>query len=224
AKTTVDLKKMGERNLSIGTFFIGIIGHTKEDMLIDISSLRIDEGLLVFLKNDLSSHLTVKDDTTDLETAYSSGELDPYASLFQPLDATEEYEILSNNYESFIFNKQQEKIIDLHSGDELSQDGKWVYINGESPKEGTQQFQKTEDYLTNQGEITKEIVIDGRASAKIAKLKRAVELTDIKLIYFREGFLVYSLIYSTENDYDERTNILIDLNQENPTPYLFRLG
>lgn len=215
----VDLEKMGKDNLAIGTFFINIVGNTTEDILMDISSLRISERLLVFLKKDLSSYVVVKVNETDIEAAYASGELDPYESLFEPLGSTEQFNILSHKDGTFILNTEKKDIVSIDEDDKLSVDGKKVLVHGASPEAGVQQVQKTEDYLAEK-DTAQSFVLNSHAIANVGDLKNAKELVDLKVIYFKEHLLIYSLRY---HGHGNRIHFIVDLDQQYMTPYVFKL-
>lgn len=227
---TVDLKEMGMENLEIGKFFITILENTEEDMLIHLTSFNFSEGegLLVFLKSDLSKSFTVKDGKEAIEKAYESGELDSYSSIFKSIGSTGKYETLSNKEgilsdepNAYLFDRNKKEKIHIDPKDVLSHDGQYVVIDGENLKKGTQYIQRTEDYLAgHEGQII-EVEIDDHIIAKLLEFKKPAKLHDLDLIFFNENFMIYRLQYHLDGDRTEITSVLVDLNQDNPVPYLY---
>lgn len=57
---------------------------------------------------------------------------------------------------------------------------------------------------------------------KLLGIKKPNKPRDFDLIFFNEDFMIYRLQYRRSGDgWTEIMSVLIDLNQENPVPYLY---
>ncbi|KRT90038.1 hypothetical protein [Bacillus glycinifermentans] len=131
-----------------------------------------------------------------------------------------------------ILDKRTNRLIDINKDDYLSEDGKYVYINGVKEKEtnvmpvGIQQIQTVDNYLKGNEKYEAQFKIDFKQIAK----EMGFDAGDARIAniqYFNEDYVVLYISYHGKTiGTAGSVNVLIDLqkNKKQPTAYLVDLG
>ncbi|MFO6496729.1 hypothetical protein ACINLD_10915 [Bacillus sp. z60-11] len=181
----------------------------------------------LFLKQDLSKHQLVKEE--ELHTTLESGKLNDYLSVFQKVTEDGSYLKLFDNY---IFEKKTNKVRKIKDTDILSEDGKYVYINGAKEEEnfvisdGVQQIQTVDNYLKGNEKYEAQFKIDFKQIAKEMEFN-AGDARIANIHYFNKDYVVLYISYHGKTiGTAGSVNVLIDLqkNKKQPTAYLVDLG
>ncbi|MCY7913877.1 hypothetical protein [Bacillus haynesii] len=181
----------------------------------------------LFLKQDLSKHQLVKEN--ELHTTLESGKLKDYLSVFPKVTDDGAYLKLFDNY---IFEEETNKVRKIKDTDILSEDGKYVYINGAKQEEnfiitdGIQQIQTVDNYLKGNKKYEAQFKLDYKSISNELGFKTP-GVSSASIHYFNEDYVVLSLSYhGVMVGTAGSVNVLIDLqkNKKQPTAYLVDLG
>ncbi|MGG3797577.1 hypothetical protein [Metabacillus fastidiosus] len=198
---------------------------------LDIQDLDIEdpeEGILyigLFIKQDLSDFTASKLMNTDLQAAIDSSELDAYKESFNKVGDSKRYALV---FEDTILDLEENQIIEIKESDYLSNDGKYVYINGAKDKleDGIQKIQTIENYAAGNDVYETEFMLDYEKIAKeLEFVTSGIGMADIN--YFNEKYVVLSLTYNGKVVGEAGfTNVMIDLQNDETSPifYLVDLG
>ncbi|MGG3804199.1 hypothetical protein [Metabacillus fastidiosus] len=198
---------------------------------LDIQDLNIEdpeEGILyigLFIKQDLSDFTASKLMNKDLQAAIDSSELDAYKDSFNKIGDSKRYALV---FEDAILDLEENQIIEIKESDYLSNDGKYVYINGAKDKleDGIQKIQTIENYAAGNDLYETEFMLDYEKIAKeLEFVTSGIGLADIN--YFNEKYVVLSLTYNGKVVGEAGfTNVIIDLQNDKTSPifYLVDLG
>ena len=210
--------------------YLSLYAVDKENMLIGVSDHTGEETprtYYLFLKQDLSQHLIVKEDK--LHATLESGKLNNYLSVFPKVTEDGSYLKL---FDKYIFEKKTNKVRKIKDTDILSKDGKYVYINGAKEKEtnvmadGIQQIQTVDNYLKGNEKYEAQFKIDFKQIAKEMDFN-AGDARIANIQYFNKDYVVlYISYYGKTIGTAGSVNVLIDLqkNKQQPTAYLVDLG
>lgn len=228
--------KSGEKKIKIPVpaeskeVYLDLYAVNKESMLIGIDDYTVSnepKKYYLFLKQDLSKHQLVKEE--ELHTTLESGKLNDYLSVFPQVTEDGSYLKL---FDKYIFEKKTNKVREIKDTDILSEDGKYVYINGAKEKEtnvmpdGIQQIQTVDNYLKGNEKYEAQFKLDFKHIAKEMEFKAgSVRIADIH--YFNENYAVLRISYNgIPIGKAGSVNVLIDLqkNKQQPTAYLVDLG
>ncbi|WP_229078698.1 hypothetical protein [Bacillus paralicheniformis] len=181
----------------------------------------------LFLKRDFSKHNIVKEE--ELNATIESGKLKEYLSVFPNVAKDGAYRKL---FDKYIFDEEKNKVRIIKNIDILSEDRKYVYINGAKEKEtnvipdGIQQIQTVDNYLKGNEKYEAQFKLDFKQIAKEMEFKAgSVRIADIH--YFNENYAVLRISYNgIPIGKAGSVNVLIDLqkNKKQPTAYLVDLG
>ena len=206
-----------------------IKGLSKESVAIEIQQLNKKENgsIFLFIKYDFSKVIASKLMPDDLQKAVDTQVLNNFKDLFVKTDPSGEY--LNILHSETIWDTKEQKISRIHENNVLlSDDGKFVYLNGdkESFKDGVQRIQTVKNYKMGNEKYEAEFKINFMEIAKVLNLK-ADNVNFAHINFFYDDLIVLSI------DYDAKivgtagfTNVLIDLKEdkENPKAYLVDLG
>ncbi|MED4401921.1 hypothetical protein ABET41_20075 [Metabacillus fastidiosus] len=198
---------------------------------LDIQDLDIEdpeEGILyigLFIKPDLSDFTASKLMNKDLQAAIDSSKLDAYKDSFNKVGDSKRYALV---FEDAILDLEENQIIEIKESDYLSNDGKYIYINGAKDKleDGIQKIQTIENYAAGNDVYETEFMLDYEKIAKeLEFVTSGIGLADIN--YFNEKYVVLSLTYNGKVVGEAGfTNVIIDLQNDKTSPifYLVDLG
>jgi len=181
----------------------------------------------LFLKQDLSKHQLVKEN--ELHTTLESGKLKDYLSVFPKVTGDGAYLKLFDNY---IFEKETNKVRKIKDTDILSEDGKYVYINGAKQEEnfiisdGIQHIQTVDNYLKGNKKYEAQFKLDYKSISNELGFKTP-GVSSASIHYFNEDYVVLNLSYhGVMVGTAGSVNVLLDLqkNKKQPTAYLVDLG
>lgn len=183
----------------------------------------VNRTIGIFLTNDLQHIETTILNKDKLQQSVSSGKLKRFYDLFPKIASSERYLLL---FDHMIVDQKTNQLIDIKKDDYLSNDGKYVYVNGSKDKlaDGTQRIQTIEDYAEGKEKYDKQFDIDYQAIAKELGLKENGP-SIAKVNYFGEDFVVLSLNYRGKLVGSAGfTNVMIDLSKKDNTANLVDLG
>jgi len=236
-KNVLNVKtKGGEKKIKIPVpadskeVYLDLYAVNKESMLIGIDDYTVGKEpkeYYLFLKQDFSKHQIVKKD--ELHTTLETGNLNDYLSVFPKVTEDGSYLKL---FDKYIFEKKTNKVREIKDTDILSEDGKYVYINGAKEKEtnvmpdGIQQIQTVDNYLKGNEKYEAQFKLDFKHIDKEMEFKAgSVRIADIH--YFNENYAVLRISYNgIPIGTAGSVNVLIDLqkSKKQPTAYLVDLG
>jgi len=230
----------GEKNFELPSakgkkVFKALEAINKDNMLIQVEVCEIlkngdygdGQSYYLFIKQDLSKHQLVKED--ELHTTLGSGKLKDYLSVFPKVTEDGAYLKLFDNY---IFEEETNKVRKIKDTDILSEDGKYVYINGAKQEEnfiisdGIQQIQTVDNYLKGNKKYEAQFKLDYKSISNELGFKTP-GVSSASIHYFNENYVVLSLSYhGVMVGTAGSVNVLIDLqkNKQQPTAYLVDLG
>ncbi|MDA7025204.1 hypothetical protein PJ311_01115 [Bacillus sp. CLL-7-23] len=203
---------------------VGLAAVNKESMLIEIEDYSEFNGndprtYLLFIKQDLSTYQILK--KNELNATIESGKLKDYLALFPKVTADGSYLKL---FDKYIYEKQANKVTEIKKADDLSRDGKYVYLNGKKNplRNGVQQIQAVDHYLKGDHQYVAQFRIDFKKIGDKADCTDAVESAEID--YFNENYVVIDIEYEGGflSASGGRASAYIDLQQskKQPTAYL----
>ncbi len=176
------------------------------------------------MTQDFSKVEVVNGEDKALAEHIASGILDEFSDVLFASTINERYATL--RMLPAIYDKEDHVLVEIDASDQLSEDGQYVYLNGDesSFKKGKQQIQRTEDYLNGTKQNITSFKMNFRQIAKEYGLKAVSSTSIAKPIYFNGDYIMYTFSYnailfgSAGN-----VNVIVDLqdNPENPTFYLF---
>ncbi|MCY7769304.1 hypothetical protein MOC74_02565 [Bacillus haynesii] len=230
----------GEKNFELPSakgkkVFKALEAINKDNMLIQVEVCEIlkngdygdGQSYYLFIKQDLSKHQLVKED--ELHTTLESGKLKDYLSVFPKVTGEGAYLKLFDNY---IFEKETNKVRKIKDTDILSEDGKYVYINGAKQEEnfiisdGIQQIQTVDNYLKGNKKYGAQFKLDYKSISNELGFKTP-GVSSASIHYFNEDYVVLNLSYhGVMVGTAGSVNVLLDLqrNKKQPTAYLVDLG
>ncbi|NPC94651.1 hypothetical protein HOO54_21080 [Bacillus sp. WMMC1349] len=178
----------------------------------------------LFLTQDLKNIETTMLNKESLQETLSTGKLKDYYGLYPIVDKSGRYIFLSN---FFILDKKTNQLKEIKKGDYLSEDGKYVYLNGdkEEIQDGVQKIQTVDNYLKGNDEYEAQFKLDFENIAEEMDFKSS-GTSIAQTCYFNENYVVLRISYNgmivgTAG----AVNVLIDLkNKKQPTAYLVDLG
>ncbi|MCY7769301.1 hypothetical protein MOB66_04675 [Bacillus haynesii] len=206
--------------------YLDLYAVNKESMLIGIDDYTVDKDpktYYLFLKQDLSKHHIVRD--KKLNKTIESGELKDYLSVFPKVTDDGSYRKL---FDKYIFEKKANKVREIKDADYLSEDGKYVYLNGakDDISDGVQKIQTVENYLKGNDNYEAQFRFDFKKISKKLELKSSGHVSFAQIIYFNEDYVAVNILYNgiivgTAGSF----NVLIDLqkNKKQPTAYMVDL-
>ncbi|MEC2075123.1 hypothetical protein [Metabacillus fastidiosus] len=199
--------------------------------ILDILDLNIEhpgEGTLyigLFVKQDLSDLTASKLMNKDLQKTIDRGGLNPYKEAFKKVGDSKRYAYL---FGDTIIDLKNDQIMEIKESDYLSNDGKYIYINGKKDElpNGEQKIQTIDNYMAGNEVYEIEYKLDYKKIAK--ELDFATSgIGSAKLSYFNEDYVMLRLRYNgrlvgTAGE----TNVIVDFQEDkrNPTFYLVDLG
>ncbi|MCY8344348.1 hypothetical protein MOC99_00925 [Bacillus haynesii] len=206
--------------------YLDLYAVNKESMLIGIDDYTVDKDpktYYLFLKQDLSKHHIVRE--KKLNKTIESGELKDYLSVFPKVTDDGSYRKL---FDKYIFEKKANKVREIKDADYLSEDGKYVYLNGakDDISDGVQKIQTVENYLKGNDNYEAQFRFDFKKISKKLELKSSGHVSFAQIIYFNEDYVAVNILYNgiivgTAGSF----NVLIDLqkNKKQPTAYMVDL-
>ncbi|MEC2075126.1 hypothetical protein [Metabacillus fastidiosus] len=180
--------------------------------------------LTFFIKQDLSKMVMSESFDKAVQEKLDKGDLDSFFSDFQKIDDTGKYAFL---YGQTIVDMKTKKIVEIKKEDYLSNDGKYVYINGrqDTLEDGIQKIQRIENYAAGNEIYETEFKLDYKEIAKELDLViSGIGIAEIN--YFNKDYVVLNLEYNAKFvGTAGGTNVIIDLqkSKENPVFYLVNL-
>ncbi|MED4533252.1 hypothetical protein [Metabacillus fastidiosus] len=180
--------------------------------------------LTFFIKQDLSKMVMSESLDEAVQEKLDKGDLNSFFSDFQKIDDAERYGFL---YDQTIVDMKTKKIVEIKKEDYLSNDGRYVYINGRQDKleDGIQKIQRIENYAAGNEVYETEFKLDYKEIAKELDLVvSGIGIANIN--YFNKDYVILNLNYNAKFvGTAGGTNVIIDLqkSKENPVFYLVDL-
>lgn len=207
-------------------FIINVEAVNEGSMVItleDIEKLgQAREKYYLFIDQGLSDFAITQLKYEEMQEIVDSNVLDSYSDIF-PKEG--EYRSLFNGIS--ILNVETNKITNIQENDLLSEDGKFVYLNGamEELSDGEQQIQTIANYAKGNNIYEAQFQLDfDKISKQLDFETNKISIANVN--YFNEDYAVLNLLYKGKTIGDGgHTNVLVDLqNQETPIVYLVDLG
>src|SRR5699024_10842117 len=129
-------------------FLLSVQKATTEAFVINFSFSSTREDVYhLFMTQDLSTIEVVSGEDAALEEWIASGVEDAFSDLLFTKEFGENYSLLT--FADAFYNHETEEIVHVDEDDRLSENGEYVYIDGnrEHIKKGKQRLQPTGDYL-----------------------------------------------------------------------------
>lgn len=186
---------------------------------------------LLFMTEDLTNYHLIKNEEASINQFMQTESFALYKDVFPVIDENERY---LNYFESDqVLDTKNNELLTIDADDYLSDDGKYVYLNGkihlypgEGLDEGKQYVQTLENYLA--GNDTYEVTFDldfedilkasdiGGIGAKVSEEHRNVVYVKDELIVIHVSY--DAIFFGNAGE----TNLLIDFSEdaENPTFYV----
>ncbi|MDY0404677.1 hypothetical protein P5G51_004020 [Virgibacillus sp. 179-BFC.A HS] len=185
--------------------------------------------MALFFKQDLSRVVPVSDHAAAINQKLADGKLDEFSHLFSNHDKDAHFVKAFQTGERFIvFDSKAKQLKEINKADYLSEDGKYVYINGNKNPlpDGKQQIQTIENYMAGNDKYERTFEISFKKIAKELDLKSAKDTGIAKIVYFNKNLVVLMLQYNAPiAGKAGKTNVIVDLkNKEKPIAYLVDLG
>ncbi|MEC2075128.1 hypothetical protein [Metabacillus fastidiosus] len=186
-----------------------------------------EEGILyttLFIKQDLSDFKVSELTNEDLQAALDKGELDQYKAGLKKVNDSKRYAFL---FDDMIVDLEKNQIIEINENDYISNDGKYVYINGQTEElpDRAQKIQTIDNYMAGNEVYEIEYSLDYKEIAKeLDFVTSGIGSADVN--YFNENYIVLRLRYNGKFvGTAGLTNVIIDFqeNKEKPTFYLVDL-
>ncbi|WP_102028683.1 hypothetical protein [Salirhabdus sp. Marseille-P4669] len=227
---TIDLiEEMKEYNITNESeFIINLIGANEKTIALEIDDQSNDnpqENYYLFINQDLTEYTITPLNEAGLKKALNNDEFDNYFTIFK---GTDNYRITFNK--TAIFNTETKEMTPVGENDLISEDGKYVFLNGythgsEDLSDGKHRIQTIENYAKGNDIYEREFTIDfGTISKELDFESKKVSIGYV--YYFNKDFIVLTLSYHGKIIGDGGfTNVLIDLQDEgNLRAYLVDLG
>ncbi|MGG3797572.1 hypothetical protein [Metabacillus fastidiosus] len=176
--------------------------------------------LTFFIKQDLSKMVMSESFDEAVQEKLDKGDLNSFFSDFQKIDDEERYGFL---YDQTIVDMKTKKIVEIKKEDYLSNDGRYVYINGRQDKleDGIQKIQRIENYAAGNEIYETEFKLDYKEIAKELDLViSGIGIAEIN--YFNKDYVVLNLEYNGKFvGTAGGTNVIIDLQENKKTPAFY---
>ncbi|WP_226529192.1 hypothetical protein [Metabacillus niabensis] len=207
-------------------FIMNIEAVNEENFVIVLADTakgsRLRELYYLFIKRDLSDFTITQLKYEETQEIINSNVLKPFYDIFP---GEGDYKSLFNNIS--ILDVTTNKITEIKDNDLLSEDGKFVYLNGaaEELSDGEQRIQTIENYAKGNDIYEEQFNIDfDRISEKMDFETNKISIA--KTNYFNEDYIVLHLLYRGKTIGEGGgTNVIVDLqNKQKPTAYLVDLG
>lgn len=208
---------------STDDLIINLGAFTDKNMRIDVLFLENSTHVSLFVNHDLETTVTTQLFGNDLEETVQLKQLNAFESIFSPTD--EPYKVIGAN----IWNPETNELHHIDEKDALSNDGKYIYINGKVDplEDGEQIIQTVADYVQGNDTAYAQFSINFKALSEHLERDSNGDVSVADIVYFREDYIVlfanFNLpLVGTAGD----TNIIIDLQEdkENPTFHVVDLG
>lgn len=183
---------------------------------------QIAELYYLFADHNLSNITITQLKPEETQDIIDSGQLKPYYDTFKSIDDNGDYKLLFNGVD--VLNTVTNKVTRIKKDDYLSNDGKYVYLDGDKKEidDGEQRIQALENYIKGNDKYEAEFKISFEKIAKELGLKTS-GIGRAKTNYFNEDYIVLRLKYNGVVVGDAgSTNVIIDLQEDkrNPKAYL----
>ena len=178
---------------------------------------RLRELYYLFIKRDLSDFTITQLKYEETQEIINSNVLKPFYDIFP---GTGDYKSIFNNIS--ILDVATNKITEIKDNDLLSEDGKYVYLNGAADElpDGEQRIQTIENYAKGNDIYEEQFDIDFDTISKKMDFETN-KISIAKTNYFNEDYIVLQLLYRGKTIGEGGgTNVIVDLqNKQNPTAY-----
>ncbi|MEC2075132.1 hypothetical protein [Metabacillus fastidiosus] len=209
---------------------VDLIGVNEDSFLFKIKDYDVksykgwDLFAFMLVKQDLSKVVLSEAYGEAIQKKLNEGVLDSFLNDFKK-ESNNRYIQL---YLDTIIDTKQKQVVTIKKEDYLSNDGRYVYINGRQDKleDGIQKIQRIENYAAGNEIYEAEFKLDYKEIAKELDLViSGIGIADIN--YFNKDYVILNLNYNAKFvGTAGGTNVIIDLqkNKENPVFYLVDLG
>lgn len=136
---------------SADDIILNVVALNENSFQIDIHNLSIESPLKkdvsIFMTNDLENVFVTQTFTDEFLENILAGHLHLYIDLLITLDSENRFIKAANSH--VIVDTVEKEVIQINESDYVSEDSKYVYINGNDDPlvDGKQQIQKLEDYV-----------------------------------------------------------------------------
>src|SRR5699024_3349704 len=208
---------------STDELIINLEALTDEHMRINVFHLENKTHVSLFLNNNLENPVITQLFGNDLEETIQQEQLHSFEPLFNPNDQS------LKKIGPTVWNTETNELLQIDDNDYLSDDGKYVYLNGniDPIEEGEQTIQTITDYIEENDTTYAQFSLDYKALSKQLDRKSSGNVSISQVVYFAEDYIVLYAYFKlpvvgTAGD----TNIIIDLQEDknNPTFYVVDLG
>ncbi|UAC49374.1 hypothetical protein K6959_05870 [Bacillus aquiflavi] len=144
---------------------------------------KLNKSIALFIKQDLSRIVPTSTDPEAFNKTLASGELDEFHDLFSNVKSDHRFE--KTFIYRFVYDRKDKQLKEIGEEDYLSEDGKYVYLNGAKGKleDGIQRIQKIENYLAGNDTYEAEFKISFKKIAKEAGIKSAAGVGIAKKLF-----------------------------------------
>lgn len=214
---------------------ISVMGMDETSFYVSISleSSENSEKYLLFMTQDLTDYAVTTE--KEFEKFVQTDTFQKYQNLFPAIDESNTY-LKSFNKQQLI-NTNSKQLITIDPADYLSEDGKYVYLNGSNKvnsdeilEEGTQYIKTLENYLRDDDEYVFTFELNYKDILKASEVGGfGTKFSDHSrgIVYFKDELIVLHASYDAAFlGVAGDTNIVIDFskNKENPTVYVVELA
>lgn len=225
---TIDLNEaMKDYGVTSDTKFIVNIEDMNENNIVFVledleKSGYQNELYYLFINRELSDFTITQLKYGETQEVFNTNELKPFYDLFPG-----EGDYRSVLDEISILNVKTNNITEIKDNDLLSEDGKFVYLNGaaEELSDGEQRIQTIENYAKGNDIYEEQFDLDFDAISKQLNFETN-KISIARTNYFNEDYIVLRLLYRGKTiGHGGVTNVIVDLqNKKKPTAYLVDLG
>lgn len=225
---TIDLNEaMKDYGVTSDTKFIVNIEDMNENNIVFVledleKSGYQNELYYLFINRELSDFTITQLKYGETQEVFNTNELKPFYDLFPG-----EGDYRSVLDEISILNVKTNNITEIKDNDLLSEDGKFVYLNGaaEELSDGEQRIQTIENYAKGNDIYEDQFDLDFDAISKQLNFETN-KISIARTNYFNEDYIVLRLLYRGKTiGHGGVTNVIVDLqNKKKPTAYLVDLG
>lgn len=214
---------------------ISVMGMDENFFYISITLDSIDNNVkyLLFMSQDLTDYKVTTE--KEFETFVQTDTFQKYQNLFPAIDDSNVY--LNSFDKQQVIDTNNRQLITIDSSDYLSEDGKYVYLDGsnrvtsdEILEEGTQYIQTLENYLRGNDEYVLTFELNYKDISKASDIGGfGTKFSDNSsgIVYFKDEMIVLHAKYDAAFfGIAGDTNVVIDFskNKDDPTVYVVDLA
>lgn len=127
-----------------------------------------------------------------------------------------------------IYDNDEKEIVDIEYKDLLSEDGRFVYIDGNQDDVGfgKQEIQTIDDYLKGSNTNDRSFNLSSKVVTRKMNFSNLAHMNDLKIAYFTEDFIFYEFSLGVFLSKSDQTHLIVEFedNDPDPTVYINRIN